>query len=117
MRLSKLFIFIGFLVSTLSAAQALGVSEVLELHIENPYISPNRDGLQDNIFFTPILKSDWNVSRWRLDVLNDKQKVVYRTTGAGFSTLIQWNGTDRKGAPLPEGTYQATLYAWGDGAQ
>ncbi len=110
----KSFIFLTFFYSVLPVVAAPLASDVLQLRVDNPCLSPNHDGIQDSIFFTPILKAEWDVKRWRLDILSDKGKVVYRATGSGFTTLIQWNGTDRKNEALPEGTYRATLYAWGD---
>src|SRR5689334_13405226 len=112
-------IFFGFyflsLLSLGVCVRAVEVSDVVELRVDNPYFSPNADGAADNLFFKPVLKSEWDVSRWRLEIFNAKNKLVQRYTGAGFSTLIQWDGRDRKGNPLPEGVYQAYLNVWGPG--
>jgi flagellar motor protein MotB len=110
-------IFISFFLFTVCSVFVFAQlpSDVLDLRVENSFFSPNKDGLNDNLFFRPILKSEWNVSRWRLEIESESGQQVYRATGAGFTTLIPWNGTDRKENLLPEGSYQATMSAWGPG--
>ena len=107
-----LFIFSFFNSAILSAVE---FSDVLELRADNPVFSPNGDGLQDKLFFTPVLKSDLDVIRWRLEIYTSSGKLIQRYTGAGFSSLIQWDGKDRKGNVVSEGSYQANLMAWGSG--
>ncbi len=94
---------------------AVEFSDVLELRAENSSFSPNGDGLQDSLFFTPVLTSDLDVVRWRLEIYSSSGKLMQRYTGAGFSSLIQWDGKDRKENIVPEGSYQANLSAWGAG--
>src|SRR5262245_14829463 len=106
-------LFISFFCST--RLWAVEFSEVIELRVDNPYLSPNADGIKDNLFFTPVLKSEWDVTRWRLEINSKKGKTVYRVSGADFPTLIRWEGNDRKGNKLPEGAYGAVLLAWGPG--
>src|SRR5689334_18093401 len=81
----------------ISFVQAQSFTDILDLRIEAPYFSPNGDGIQDKVFFTPVMLSDWDVSRWRLEISDSSGKLVQRLSGAGFSTLIEWNGTGRKG--------------------
>src|SRR5438046_1293350 len=110
------FIFIfGAVLCRPVPAHSVEFSDVMDLRVDNPYFSPNGDGLHDNLFFMPVLKSEWDVARWRLEITSTKDKLVQRYTGAGFSSLIQWDGKDRKGNILPEGEYHATLSAWGPG--
>jgi outer membrane protein OmpA-like peptidoglycan-associated protein len=111
-----IFLFSIFIcMASPTLVRAVEFSDVMELRVDNPYFSPNGDGMQDNLFFTPVLKSEWDVNRWRLEITSAEGKLVAQFTGAGFSSLIQWDGKDRKGKLLPEGIYRAILLAWGPG--
>ncbi len=114
----KLLLFTFFFSMALFGSfplRAVEFSDVLELRADNPSFSPNGDGLQDNLFFTPVLTSELDVVRWRLEIYSSSGKLIQRYTGSGFSSLIQWDGKDRKENFVPEGSYQAILSAWGSG--
>jgi flagellar motor protein MotB len=40
---------------------------------------------------------------------------VQRLSGSGFDSLIKWDGRDKKGMIVKEGSYNATLTVWGRG--
>jgi len=81
----------------------------LQLLIDPMYFSPNKDSLQDQIFFHPVLKTSQEINRWELDIVKPGKKKVAQLTGAGFPALIKWDGLDKKGGPVPDGEYQARL--------
>jgi hypothetical protein len=85
----------------------------LQLRIEPGYFSPNKDALQDQLFLYPVLNTDDEISRWRLDIETFAGKNVARLSGAGFPALIKWEGVDKKGQVLPDGAYKARLKANG----
>ncbi|OVE76963.1 hypothetical protein BVX98_03930 [bacterium F11] len=89
--------------------------DAIELRVEPEYFSPNDDGIQDQTFFSPILHSQKDVTRWQLIVRKTTGKKIWKTTGAGFSALIKWDGRNNKGRVVPDGDYQGTIRVWGGG--
>lgn len=87
----------------------------LELRADPPFFSPNGDGIQDQLFFHPVLSGSADVLRWRLDVENSKGKRIDRVSGPGLPALLKWDGLDKKGVPIPEGEYRARLDVYGRG--
>lgn len=101
------------LLSSVSHCQS--EQERVSLQVQPPYFSPNDDGIQDEVFFTPILHADTDVSRWRLIIRNSKGRTVRKLSGGEFSALIRWDGKDKKGRPVKDGDYSAAIKVWGSG--
>lgn len=109
--------FVALLTVLVSHSHSLAqpTSDSLELRVEPEFFSPNEDGIQDQAFFSPVLISQSDVTRWRLVIRTAKRKKVQRITGAGFSALINWDGKGKKGAVVPEGDYFCSMTVWGKG--
>jgi flagellar hook assembly protein FlgD len=106
-----LFSVTSVAIKAFAAPPAPGV----ELRADPVYFSPNGNGLQDEVFFHPVLSGGSAVQRWRLDVMNAKGKRIDRTSGAGLPALLKWDGLDKKGAAVPEGEYRVRLDVYGRG--
>ena len=87
----------------------------LELRADPAYFSPSGDGLQDVLFFHPVLSGVSDAQRWRLDIFNGKGSRVDRMSGPGLPALLKWDGLDKKNVRLPDGDYQARLDVYGHG--
>lgn len=85
----------------------------LIVRVEPSSFSPDQDGIEDQIFFYPVLNGRGEVQRWRLDI--SSRKKVVRLNGSGFPALIKWDGIDRKGKVVSDGVYHASFYVWGEG--
>lgn len=75
--------------------------------------SPNKDGVQDQVTFRPIVENVKAVGTWELQ-LRDALGMIRRTF-SGSKNLpesIPWNGTDDFGAPCAEGSYQVLFSLW-----
>lgn len=82
----------------------------LQLRIDSPYFSPNDDGLQDQLFFQPVLQSNVEVKHWTVEILlAQNHRRVVRLSGIGFPALIKWDGIDRKGSRSDDGAYIARM--------
>lgn len=107
-----------FLFSIFSLASFLHAAPpraVLTLRAEPEYFSPNNDGLQDQAFLYPVLQSESEAKNWRLDIMTSHGKRISRLSGTGLPSLIKWDGFDKKGLVLPNGTYIAELRVAGSG--
>jgi outer membrane protein OmpA-like peptidoglycan-associated protein len=82
----------------------------LRLHVVvNPF-SPNHDGYQDKTMFVGSLNSDkYRFVRWVLDLVRDSRLVNSFSGGGQLPRNLEWDGSDRKGKILADGTYQAVL--------
>jgi hypothetical protein len=107
-----LFLLLMFLVSGLHAAAP---KAILTLRAEPEYFSPNNDDLQDQAFLYPVLQAESEAKTWRLDIMDIRGKRVTRLNGTGLPALIKWDGFDKKGLVLPDGTYIAQLQVSGSG--
>src|SRR5688500_15452212 len=101
MRKSFLSVMFLLLASWLPLFSAPPLSQV-SVRVEPSAFSPNGDGIKDDTFIAPVVRSNLPVARWRLDIMRDR-KLVARMTGSGFSALIKWDGRDRKGVFVPDG--------------
>lgn len=73
------------------------------------YFSPNADGLQDQVFIYPVLKSNTETLSWRMDIYRAGKGRAARMTGSGFPTVIRWDGMGKNGQPAPDGEYIGRL--------
>ncbi len=88
----------------------------------NAVISPNGDGVQDELVFDLSIKDTSDVKYWKLEIFNEKNEIVKVFTSGGtleealkkiffkkgsveIPEQIKWDGTDNNGKPLPDGKY------------
>lgn len=73
-------------------------------------ISPNGDGVQDSIVFTPVVKENVNVAKYNFEIKNASGKTVYSVTGTGkVPSSIKWEGKDSSQKYVADGKYTASL--------
>jgi flagellar hook assembly protein FlgD len=90
----------------------------VELRAEPSFFSPNHDDAQDQIFFYPVLDRPFEISKWQLDIQRHANgKRVRRLSGGALPALLKWDGTDKNGAIVADGAYDARLTASGGGAK
>ena len=111
----KIWFLISFFFFLPVFLMAKSTEESLDLRVEPEYFSPNGDGIQDQTFFSPILQSQADPSKWQLTIRNDKLRKVRKLSGAGLSALIKWDGLDKKGNPVDDGKYNAVVKVRGRG--
>jgi outer membrane protein OmpA-like peptidoglycan-associated protein len=83
--------------------------DVLDLVAEPASFSPNGDGIQEQVFLSPFLKSDLDVVRWRLDIRTKKGKVIRRIDGASLPAQLKWDGKNKNNQIVPDGAYVAHM--------
>lgn len=72
--------------------------------------SPNGDGIQDSISFTPVVKENVNIAKYKFEIKSNAGKVVYSVSGQGkVPAKITWNGKDMQNVTAPDGKYVASL--------
>lgn len=73
-------------------------------------ISPNGDGVQDFIIFTPVVKENVNVAKYNFEIKNNAGKTVYSMSGTGkVPATIKWEGKDVASKYVADGKYNASL--------
>ncbi len=103
-----ILVFATFAVARISSAET--EINTLQLRVDPAYFSPDGDGLQDQTFFYPVLKSQAEGSRWTLDISEAKRhRRIVRLSGARCPALIKWSGNDKKDQIVPDGAYVAKL--------
>jgi len=104
----------GFFSGQFSAHQAVeGISiarQDLRLHVVvNPF-SPNGDGRHDRTIFVGRLVSEkLRVSRWILTISKAGKVIKFFRGGSRLPRNLEWDGKDRRGRVLPDGSYTAVL--------
>lgn len=86
-----------------------GTTEVI-LTVQNPFFSPNNDGVNDVLSLTPVVKTKSEIAEYRLEIRNENGKVV--KTFAEKRALpknFQWNGKGDDGNLAADGVYIAEL--------
>jgi outer membrane protein OmpA-like peptidoglycan-associated protein len=114
MNIKKISIGISclFMLSTLRAQHD---KYDLDVRLEPACMSPNNDGIQDNLFLYPVFSLISNVTKWRLTITTAKGKTVQRLEGTSLPALIKWDGKTKKGAIVAPGAYNAMLQVSGRG--
>lgn len=81
---------------------------VVNILINDPYFSPNGDGVKDFLVLYPQVPQTSGAQTWKLEVLDGKN-IVQKTLGATGSIPreISLDGRDDRGKALPEGSYRA----------
>jgi flagellar hook assembly protein FlgD len=75
---------------------------VISADIDNPYFSPNGDGIRDTV----SVRYDANeVVTWEGEMTDRSGRVLASTTSAQTTTALVWDGTDLQGNAAGEGTY------------
>ncbi|MCG3206174.1 MAG: hypothetical protein KCHDKBKB_02903 [Elusimicrobia bacterium] len=113
--MNKKLIF-SFIVFSIGALPLYSKEEPnsLQLRIEPAYISPNDDGLKDQLFIYPVLQTHVRIKSWTVDILTKKNhRRVARLSGSGFPALIKWDGLDRKAMKVQDGAYLAKMSIFG----
>lgn len=112
--MKKVFLFLTGLIVLSSLGADERVQDV-DVRVEPSYVSPNNDGIQDNLFFYPVFGNNSSVTRWRLYIRTKKGKNIHRLEGTNLPALIKWDGKTKKAAVVGPGDYSATLEVTGRG--
>lgn len=73
-------------------------------------ISPNGDGVKDEVNFRLASGSPEAVERWELRILNQSGKIVHTFSGTKDPPArVPWNGMLDAKKPIPDGSYQVVL--------
>lgn len=83
----------------------------LMLSVSPAAFSPNGDGVQDTMTFTPVVKASSGIESYSLKVFDSKGKTVYTQSGTGsMPASLSWNGIAADGVTRCEdGTYSVTI--------
>jgi outer membrane protein OmpA-like peptidoglycan-associated protein/flagellar hook assembly protein FlgD len=100
------------------------------------YISPNSDGVQDQVFFATNVKDESRISGWKLQitdadgqvvkefknsdrVVNEKftmplffDRLTRRKESISVPEKIMWDGNDSESNLVPDGRYAYAFHAW-----
>ncbi len=74
-------------------------------------ISPNGDGIQDEMSIAIAVTAPESVRAWRLAILAGQESVMEWKGTGNVPTSIVWNGTGTARLPLPDGRYTAAFRA------
>ncbi len=88
-----------------------GTTEVI-LTVSPDAFSPNADGVQDILNFSPIIRTDTGIADYSLIILDNRGKTV-KTYSANRSLprTLSWDGLSDDGSKVSDGTYTAELTA------
>lgn len=79
----------------------------VEVVVENPYFSPNNDGIKDSttVYMDELVKT--GITSWAWNVADTGGKIYLKSSGTGDVPLsVKIDGTDNNGNPMPEGMYR-----------
>jgi len=74
-------------------------------------ISPNGDGIQDEMSLAIAVTAPESVHAWRLAILAGQESVMEWKGTGNVPKSIVWNGTSLVRLPLPDGSYTAVFHA------
>jgi flagellar hook assembly protein FlgD/outer membrane protein OmpA-like peptidoglycan-associated protein len=91
------------------------------LTVSGSGFSPNADGVDDTLEFTPVVTLADGIQSWTLQMVQAEAGVQKTFTGSPpVPGLISWDGKTDSGQPAPEGSYEAVFrvdYAKGNRPQ
>lgn len=73
------------------------------------YVSPDKDGIQDNLPVT--IEKCTDEEKWVCEIRNAKDKVVKTYTWNGSKSSLVWEGDDESGNGVEYGKYSMMIYA------
>ncbi len=84
-------------------------TEDTDVFITSEYdaFSPNDNGRRDTIGFFPETRAETGVDGFRLEIIDDSDAVVRSWSDTSIPADIRWDGYDRDGRRMPDGTYRA----------
>ena len=86
-----------------------GTTEVI-LTVQNPAFSPNKDGVNDVLVLTPVVKTKSEIVEYRLDIFNERgESVKSFADKKALPRNFQWDGLDDNGSLCPDALYTAQL--------
>mgnify|MGYP006273922479 CR=1 FL=1 len=137
-------LYAGILGAGIGVEAAFGVRDETPPEIEVGYapeerrfLSPNNDGVRDELSFSLTIEEERYVRSWRLFILNDQDEIVReirnkddRPENSGLQGIIdriaavekgveipdalRWDGRGDNGEPVPDGGYSFTVEATDD---
>ena len=88
---------------------AMGLPKIYDVRVgDNPYFSPDGDGVRDGVTFTCRLSQP---AEWKLEVCDSSGTVVRSVSGSGTAVESTWSGHDNDGERVPDGEYTMTVAA------
>ena len=86
-----------------------GTTEVI-LTVQNPAFSPNKDGVNDVLVLTPVVKTKSEIVEYRLDIFNERgESVKSFADKKALPRNFQWDGLHNNGSLCPDALYTAQL--------
>ncbi len=82
-----------------------------ELTLPYTTFSPNGDGRKDELPFTITTEGN---DEWEAKILDSRGNMVQSWEWTGRAPAVQWNGKDKAGNPMPDGTYRFSLQSTDD---
>jgi hypothetical protein len=98
----------AMLPSIRKAVAGIGLPKIYDFSLSTSYVSPNGDGLLDNI---TVAFTNSEQAKWTLDVRSAGGTVVRDFAGTGSAVRLVWDGSGPGGAHLPDGVYRAVASA------
>jgi outer membrane protein OmpA-like peptidoglycan-associated protein len=91
-------------------ASAYKIPPVVRIMAESEWLSPNGDGVKDQVRILAESKDNEIIKSWTLSLTDEGGKEVRRFKGKkSLPPFMTWDGKDNKGAVVPDGTYAAVM--------
>ena len=98
----------ALLPSIRKTVDATGRPKIYEVELDDPYISPDGDGVRDGVTLTCRLSEQ---ADWKLEVRDQAGALVRSVSGSGVQVETTWSGHDNDGKVVPDGDYTVELTA------
>lgn len=87
-----------------------GTTDVI-LTVRPQAFSPNGDGIQDTLTFTPLIRTNTGIAEYELTIFNAAGDIVKTfSESRTIPTGLTWNGLSDDGIRSADGIYTASLY-------